>query len=202
MGKKFLKLLAHPFNKKFLIILVLVNLLGTVYGFYWYKDQITSTPVKYLLFVPDSPFSSMLFTFMLLLILLKKRNSLLEMFACAGVIKYGIWAAVINFHLLVAGLGFGFENFMLTTSHLGMAIEGFVFFRHVKINKLLIGVTILWMLLNDYMDYGVGVHPYLFSEIQLGVAFWTALLLTIGITLYLFYLKYNSRNKITEKART
>lgn len=195
MWHKFRELLAHPLQKNFIIILIISNLLGSIYGYYWYREQLASTPARFLLFVPDSPFSTTLFMLMLIIILMGKRFTLLELLACAGVIKYGIWAAIINIHFgLTSGI-FTVENFGLTVSHLGMALEGFIFIRHVKLPKSLIGVTFLWMLLNDFMDYFVqvapgtkGVHPYLFADNQWGIALWSVILLTVLITLYYLYL--------------
>lgn len=195
MYRKFRKLLAHPMQKNFIIALIISNFLGSIYGYYWYRGQLSTTPARFLLFVPDSPLSTTLFMLMLIIILMGRRFTLLELLACAGVIKYGIWAAIINVHFgLTSGI-FTVENFGLTVSHLGMAFEGFVFIRHVKLPKSLIVLTFLWMLLNDYMDYVIGVHPYLFDNGQLGVAQWSALLLTGGITLYLLKLL---RSQITE----
>lgn len=189
MWHKFRELLAHPLQKNFIIALIITNFLGSIYGYYWYREQLTSTPARFLIFVPDSPLSTTLFMLMLILILKGKRFTLLELLACAGVIKYGIWAAIINIHFgLTSGI-FTVENFGLTVSHLGMAFEGLVFIRHVKLPKSLIGLTFVWMLLNDYMDYVIGVHPYLFDNGQLGVARWSALLLTVVITLYLINLQ-------------
>lgn len=189
MVKKLFAFLSQPFDRKFIIALIGINLLGSVYGYYWYKDQLLTTPARFLLFVPDSPFSTTLFTVMLLFILVGRRKPLLELFACAGVIKYGIWAAVINFQLIPAGFEFNIINFMLATSHLGMAVEGIIYIRHIKITRTLIGVTLLWMLLNDYMDYQVGVHPYLYDQSQWGIALWTALILTGGILLLMIWLR-------------
>jgi hypothetical protein len=40
----------------------------------------------------------------------------------------------------------------------------------------------MWMLLNDLMDYGAGLHPYLFAEGQLYLALVSAVGLTLGIS--------------------
>ena len=50
-------------NRTFLWILFTVNLLGTIYGYYWYKGQLEITPVAFLAFVPDSPTASLFFCF-------------------------------------------------------------------------------------------------------------------------------------------
>ena len=188
MWKKLWGLLAGPLNRNFILLLIVINFLGSIYGYYWYAGQLAESPPRYILFVPDSPLSTTLFTLMLILILVNKRNSLLEMLACAGVIKYGIWAAVINIHYGLTFSYFDIVNFGLTAGHLGMAAEGIVFLRHVRINNALIGITLGWMVLNDFMDYVVGVHPYLFDDKQWGVALGTAIVLTAGISAFHIYL--------------
>jgi hypothetical protein len=79
-------------------ILFIVNFLGSIYGFYWYKEQLALTEPKVLtLFVPDSPTASAFFTFVLLLYLCSRRSPLLEAFASITLFKYGIWAVVMIF---------------------------------------------------------------------------------------------------------
>lgn len=38
-----------------LILVLAINFLGTVYGYYWYLPQLLETPARFLIFVPDSP---------------------------------------------------------------------------------------------------------------------------------------------------
>ncbi|MFC7391584.1 DUF1405 domain-containing protein, partial [Scopulibacillus cellulosilyticus] len=52
--------------------LLIINILGTVYGFYWYKFQLKETPLKFMAFVPDSPTASLFFCIVLAGFLLKK----------------------------------------------------------------------------------------------------------------------------------
>src|SRR5699024_12202860 len=53
-------------DKRFLICLFLINLIGTIYGFIWYESQLAITPAIFLIFVPDSPTASLFFTIFLL----------------------------------------------------------------------------------------------------------------------------------------
>ncbi len=43
-------------------VLFAINLAGTVYGMYWYWDQLAVTPVYLWLFTPDCPLASLYFT--------------------------------------------------------------------------------------------------------------------------------------------
>ncbi|MET0960494.1 MAG: DUF1405 domain-containing protein, partial [Psychrobacillus psychrotolerans] len=62
-------------------LLFIVNLFGTIYGYYWYKGQLSQTETKFLLFVPDSPTASLFFTIALFAWLLKKNWKLIEALA-------------------------------------------------------------------------------------------------------------------------
>ena len=40
-------------------LLLICNILGTLYGFIWYGDQLAKTPWYFLPFIPDSPIASL-----------------------------------------------------------------------------------------------------------------------------------------------
>ena len=90
-------------NAYFLWGLFLINLFGSIYGFYWYGQQLSETPGILKLFVPDSPTASLLFTLALFMTLIKKPKPFLILMACGWLIKYGLWAAIINTHYYIIG---------------------------------------------------------------------------------------------------
>src|SRR5690625_7923761 len=91
-------------DKRFLLVLFLINLFGTIYGFMWYESQLAITPTIFLIFVPDSPTASMFFTIFLLFFLFNKNTPYIEALALTSLFKYGIWAVVMNvFKLIVSG---------------------------------------------------------------------------------------------------
>lgn len=53
-------------NRKTLFLLLLINFLGTIYGYLWYGNQLAITPNKYKIFVPDSPTASLFFVVVLI----------------------------------------------------------------------------------------------------------------------------------------
>ncbi len=161
-----------------LLCLLSINFIGSIYGFYWYQQQLSETPGLLKLFVPDSPTASTLFTLAVFFIIIKRPKPFITTWACAWLIKYGLWAVVINLHCLVIGGNYTFTNFHLTLSHLGMAIEGFLFMSKTNMNKYYIWIVIMLMLLNDVLDYGIGIHPWLFAKSQGKIAFASAILLT------------------------
>lgn len=177
--------LKNPFQPFYMWVLVAINLPGSLYGFYWYAGQLAETPWYYWPFTPDSPLSTTLLTLSLLLFLANKQPGFLALLACAGVIKYGLWAAIINLQYWQLSGGITPVSFMLAVSHLGMAIEGYIFIRHLKISwgyLLLLGI---WLALNDWLDYGIGIYPYLYSSEQWTLALVSAVVLSLLIGLYL-----------------
>ncbi|CDN45472.1 DUF1405 domain-containing protein [Paenibacillus sp. P22] len=92
-------------NRRFLWLLLVVNALGTVYGYYWYKGQLEATvdagnPLWQLVFVPDSPTASLFFTLSLLYLLFPPGNQgrlgrtvrvAIEGLGTVTSVKYGIW---------------------------------------------------------------------------------------------------------------
>jgi uncharacterized membrane protein YpjA len=175
-------------NAYFLWGLFLINLFGSIYGFYWYCQQLSETPGILKLFVPDSPTASLLFTLALFMTLIKKPKPFLILMACGWLIKYGLWAAIINTHYYIIGGNYTFTNFHLTLSHLGMAAEGLLFIRGVDYNKYHLFFLICLMIVSDVLDYKLGIHPWLFHQSQLKVAIISIALLTASISLYFIFL--------------
>lgn len=190
-----------------------INLLGTVYGYIWYDDQLIYTAVKlspwYLPFVPDSPTASLFFTiFMAMLLADKSRSrnrhtairevrpdpaggiarSTVEAFALITSFKYGIWAVTMIWAGAYQGDAVTWQDWMLTISHLGMAAEALLyagFYRYRWPAVLLVG---LWTVWNDYMDYAVGVFPWLPRSLEddvPAVATFTVALSAVSILLAL-----------------
>ncbi len=179
-------LFRNPFRRWFVILLVLVNLLGSVYGYYWYSGQLAVTPVKLWLFTFDSPFSTTLFALALMGLLFGKEYKLLQLIAYTGVIKFGIWAAVIILHFWWIGGAPTVVVSLLLLSHLGMALEGWIFIRHLYVPAGYVFLLALWLGLGDYLDYVVGIYPYLYAARQFPVAAFTAVLLSLLLLLYVW----------------
>lgn len=174
-------LMVNSFERFFLITLLVVNVFGSIYGYYWYGDQLASTPVLWWLFVPDSPLSTSLFSVSLVFFLFHKTLKFVPLLALGSLIKYGLWAVVINMDLLVAGEGFSWLNLMLSLSHLGMAGEGIIFLRQIKFSVEEIFLLSVWFICQDYVDYVIGLHPFLFSDRQLSLAQGMAVILSVLI---------------------
>lgn len=152
-------LLAIIKERWFLITLLWINILGTIYGYYWYYYQLKETPWYFLLFVPDSPTASLFFVFVLIGFLFKKQSGLIEALAVASLFKYGIWAVGMNLGGAFVGTPLDFINYMLIFSHLGMALQGVLYAPYYKIREWHIGAAALWLFHNEIIDYVFDMMP-------------------------------------------
>lgn len=196
MSKVFDLLFDNPFRRWFLVTLVVVNLLGSVYGYYWYSGQLKATPVSLWLFTFDSPLSTTFFAFALIGLLTGIDSKLLQLIAYTGVIKFGIWAAIIILDYWIAGGAPTIIVGMLLLSHLGMAIEGWVFLRHLYVPLWSLMGLALWFGIGDYLDYVIGIHPYFYYAGQFMVAAITAVALSVGLLVYVWTTRLNRRRFI------
>ncbi|OAT80250.1 hypothetical protein A6M21_01060 [Desulfotomaculum copahuensis] len=167
-----------PWQARFVRPLLIINLLGSVYGFYWYHEQLAATPFYAWLFVPDSPLATTLFALALAGSLAGFKSTLLRAVACTASIKYGLWAVVVISQFWWLGGQPAPTESMLWFSHLGMAAQGFVYLRRVRWGAPVALFTGGWMFLNDALDYGAGLHPYLFAAGQETAAAITAAVLS------------------------
>jgi uncharacterized membrane protein YpjA len=188
-------------NRNILLLLLIVNILGTIYGYIWYGGQLSETPAKFLLFVPDSPTASLFFVFVLVGFLLNRNWGLIESLAIVTLFKYGIWAVVMNLLVLLETGELGPVGYMLMGSHLAMAIQGILYAPFYRIKLWHIVVTAIWTLHNDVIDYVFFMLPrYPVLDLytpQIGYfTFWLSIV-SIGIAYY-FGMKKN-RLQLNEK---
>lgn len=175
-----------PWQARYIVLLLPVNALGSIYGYYWYYEQLISTNKLLWFFVPDSPLATTLFAVVLLLWLLGYRSTLLNLIALTANIKYGLWAVVMISDFWIKGGMVEFSELILWVSHLGMAAQGILYLRadlsSIKKNagRLLLMLTI-WLLFNDFIDYYLEIYPYLYylGQETLGKQF------AVGISLLL-----------------
>lgn len=143
-----------------LLLMLLINFGGTIYGYIWYANQLAITPTQFLPFVPDSPTASLFFVFVLAAFLLKRNWPLMEAFAAVTLIKYGIWAVAMNIGAGLTGDMLNWQNYMLIFSHLGMAVQAVLYAPYYRIKAWHLVVVAVWTLHNDIIDYVYGMHPW------------------------------------------
>lgn len=146
-------------DKRFLILLFIVNLLGTIYGFMWYESQLSVTPPIFIPFVPDSPTASLFFTIFLLFFIFGRNVPYIEALGLVTLFKYGIWAVVMNLLTLAVEGSLDWSGYMLIASHGAMAIQGILYAPWYKIKMRHLVVAAVWTLHNDVIDYVFGMMP-------------------------------------------
>ncbi|WP_100408360.1 DUF1405 domain-containing protein [Bacillus solitudinis] len=144
-----------------IMIMLLINIPGTIYGYIWYKSQLLDTPSVFLVFVPDSPTASLFFVFVLLAFYYGKSWPLMEALAAVTLIKYGIWAVVMNLASGWTGVTLQWQHYMLIASHAGMAIQAVIYAPYFKIRPIHLVLVSLWTVHNDIIDYVYMMHPSL-----------------------------------------
>ena len=146
-------------SRKFLWLLLIINALGTVYGYYWYGGQLALTKPIFYIFVPDSPTASLFFCFVLIAWLMGKQWRLMEALALITLVKYGVWAVGMNL-LMLNELGeIGFDDWMLVFSHGAMAVQAIVYMAYYSFTYWHVAIAGIWTLHNDVIDYVFGQMP-------------------------------------------
>lgn len=164
-----------PRQRGWVAFLILVHLVGSLYGFYWYGGQLLTTPARYWPVVPDSPGSTLLFTFFLVALYAGRRLRWLEGLAYLSMFKYGLWSVFLFSHFWVTQHYATFESIHLSLSHFAMAVEAVLFMVWYRPGRVWGFLALGWLLFNDLMDYVVlGTHPTLPVPGALGYAAVTA----------------------------
>ncbi|WP_027963363.1 DUF1405 domain-containing protein [Halalkalibacillus halophilus] len=146
-------------DRRILVLLLLFNIFGTLYGFYWYQFQLEITPLIFIPFVPDSPTASMFFVFVLIGFLMNKHFKYMEALALLTLFKYGTWAVVMNVLTFIHGAPISLVAIMLIVSHGAMAIQALLYipFYHIEFRHF--AVAAIWTIHNDVIDYVYGMMP-------------------------------------------
>lgn len=184
------QVLMHP---GFIRLLLVFYIPGTIYGYIWYGDQLRETwntrPLWQMVFVPDSPTASLWFALALIGYLVQKGGplrdgpsdasarsvvrrvrSLVEALGVVTSIKYGVWACAVIWAGWAQGDAPRWEHGMLIVGHAAMAVCALLYARFFEFGTRALAVAALWTLLNDTVDYGFGVYPYLPAELEDDVA--------------------------------
>ena len=146
-------------HRSFLTLLFIINLLGTIYGYIWYGSQLSRTEPQFLIFVPDSPTASLFFCIAVLGWMFGKHFKLMEALALITLVKYGIWAVVMNLLTLAEMGSIGAVGWMLVFSHGLMAVQAILYMGKYRFGIIHIVIAAIWTLHNDVIDYVFGQMP-------------------------------------------
>jgi len=186
-------------QRPIIFVMFIINLFGTIYGYYWYRFQLADTPAHFYLFVPDSPTASLFFLIVLFGFLFKRNLPLIEALAIVTLFKYGIWAVIMNLLVLAVNGTLPWEGYMLIASHFGMAVQGLLYAPYYRFKAWHLIVAAIWTLHNDVIDYVFGMMPrysVLMDYInEIGyMTFWLSIV-SLGIA---YYLVIKNRSKQLE----
>lgn len=159
----------EDFGLRAVWLVVLTNLVGTAFGFWYYgfhpvplsdpliTGQFAMEPAVLWPLIPDSPVATLFIGLALGAWALDRSNEYLNALAFFGCWKLGFWTPFV---LTVFS-----ENFLATTplpmylflfcSHLAMVVQAFVLHRISDFPVKAVGVALLWYGLNDLVDYFV-----------------------------------------------
>ncbi|MDQ0161553.1 lipoprotein heptaprenylglyceryl N-acetyltransferase LhaT [Aeribacillus alveayuensis] len=186
-------ILRHPF---FLLMMLMINISGTIYGYIWYGYQLKETPIYFLPFVPDSPTASLFFVIVLIGFLFKKHFKLFEALALITLFKYGIWAVVMNILVYVVTGEMTISSYMLIFSHLGMAIQGILYAPFYRFTNRHLIIAAIWTLHNEIIDYVFHMMPRysVLNDYMEPIGYFTFWLSIVSI-LIAYYVVHSSKRK-------
>jgi uncharacterized membrane protein YpjA len=143
-------------HKLILALVIIINIIGSLFGLYYYWDQLTMTPWYYWLFVPDCPMYSFFMVFALGFIAMGKRFDTFNVITIVGLAMYGAWTmfTLIYFREVFFAPENALMSVGLWVSHLGLALESVLLLPYIKnagiISWALAGA---WFLAQDFFDY-------------------------------------------------
>lgn len=137
-------------------VVVVINLVGTAFGFWYYGFQFSIEPVVMWPFVPDSPVATLFIALSLALWKLGRSNEYLNALAFFGCLKLGLWTpyVLLAFKSDFSYLHWAMYNFLFW-SHLAMVVEAFLIQRYATFPTAAIFVAVVWYGFNDLVDYFV-----------------------------------------------
>jgi uncharacterized membrane protein YpjA len=134
-------------------VVVTVNLVGTLFGFWYYRFQLQTTALVMWPVVPDSPTATMLMVASLVSWKVGRNREWLHALAFVGNLKYGLWVVVVQLTIndvLTSGDPY---HWFLLVGHLGMALQALVIHRYATFTLPGVGAAVVWFGFNDIVDY-------------------------------------------------
>jgi len=142
-----------------------VNLLGTVFGFWFYagrplearppliEGQLGVAPLAAWPVIPDSPMATLFIALSLAAWRLDWDTEWLHALAFFGCIKLGFWTPYVQLFLNgPAGIA-AWLYWFLILSHLAMVVEAFLIHRYAGFPVRAVAVATVWYAFNDVVDY-------------------------------------------------
>jgi len=133
--------------------IALINIVGTAFGFWYYRFQLAATPVVAWPLVPDSPLATLFIGLSLLAYRFEIDADWLHVLGFFGAFKLGFWTPFVQLFLNgPAGIAPWLYVFLIT-SHLAMVAEAFLVHRYATFSIRAVAIAVFWYGLNDLVDY-------------------------------------------------
>ncbi|MGZ7132000.1 MAG: DUF1405 domain-containing protein [Halobacteriota archaeon] len=171
-------------NTPLLVAIIIINVAGTLVGFFYYWDQLVSSSPVYWIFIPDCPLYTMLAAAVLAVYVSTRRSSDIVNFITAiGLAKYGTWTVfvVLAFTAFYFSVDSSFYS-VLVVLHVAMAAESILPLMLIRrLKQRFIAVALIWFFANDFADYFLGTHPPIPASDITQIAIFTFLLTPVFI---------------------
>ncbi|MFB6104761.1 MAG: DUF1405 domain-containing protein [Halobacteriaceae archaeon] len=135
--------------------IAVINLVGTAFGFWYYRFQFQmAAPIAWPL-VPDSPMATLFIAASLVAWRLDYDAELIHMLAFFGCLKLGFWTPFVQLFINGQGDLATWLYWFLIGSHLAMAVQAFLIQRYARFSIPAILAATTWYWANDIVDYFV-----------------------------------------------
>jgi uncharacterized membrane protein YpjA len=153
-------------NKKFLLFLIIINIIASIIALFYYQNQLLSSEIIFWIFIADCPIFAAAFALALYKKLNKKESNFLTFFAISGVLKYSLWT------ILVLIISTNILNYLLILiAHILFLLEVIVFYKKNIFKLKHVILTLIIFLISDFVDYIYLTHPPInqnfFTEIMI-----------------------------------
>lgn len=174
-------------------ILVLINILGTGFGYWYYRFQLMDNPLHLWPLIPVSPNATLFMALSLMLYTLGRRSrwtKIVDVLAFIGNLKYGLWTVIVMLATPSAYINQSTPEMFafLVVSHALMATQAFLVLDYTEVDLEALFVGAMWYTINDVVDYfGMKLHTPLPEGASFALAGLSAATLTFtGIWAYLY----------------
>ena len=156
-------------------LVVLTNLAGTAFGFWYYRFQFAGTQLAAWPLLPDSPLATLFAALAFGLWYLDRPSEYVAAFAFVGCWKLGLWTPyvlIVFADSFLASTALPMYAF-LVTSHLAMVLQAFVLHRIAAFRVPALVAALAWYGFNDVVDYfltpfGTPHHTLLPGQARVG----------------------------------
>lgn len=148
-------------NKKFLFVLLIINVLAGLFSISYYFSQLQNTNPLLWLFVIDCPLYAIFFGLILYFRINDTDKPWLSFIVIVGMIKFGLWTIFVLWQSNLI-----FDYWLFALSHFLMIVQTIVFFRIFTFKVKHVLLAVVWFITNDFFDYVLLTHPFFIGDFQ------------------------------------